>query len=210
MSNDTTIAQPQPPPTLVGAILDSVADWGAAVIDCVTAVGDLTLFTIRVGCAMAAELGTMRVTEQIDALESMGTNPIHYLVVPRVLASIFMIPTLTIMADFMGVVGGYLYSIHILHIDEHHYWKNSEQFVQLFDLFSGILKSVSFGGAIALVSCYRGFNCTPGAEGVGRAATSAFVWSFVLILAIDLFLGKTMYSTYYYWFPQASKTYLGG
>jgi phospholipid/cholesterol/gamma-HCH transport system permease protein len=156
---------------------------------------------------MAAELGTMRVTEQIDALESMGTNPIHYLVVPRVLASIFMIPALTIMADFMGVVGGYLYSIHILHIDEHHYWKNSEAFVQLFDLFSGIFKSVFFGGAIALVSCYRGFHCTPGAEGVGRAATSAFVWSFVLILAIDLFLGKLMYSMYYHMFPAGSKLF---
>src|SRR3954469_25201718 len=153
-----------------------------------------TMLAGRVGCAMAAELGTMRVTEQIDALDSMGTNPIHYLVVPRFLASIFMIPTLTIMADFMGVVGGYLYSIHILHIDEHHYWKNTENFVELFDLFSGIFKSVFFGGAIALVSCYRGFHCTPGAEGVGRAATSAFVWSFVLILAIDLFLGKLMYT----------------
>ena len=105
-----------------------------------------TMLAGRVGCAMAAELGTMRVTEQIDALESMGADPIHYLVVPRLLASIFMIPALTIMADFMGVVGGYLYSIHILHIDEHHYWKNSEAFVQLFDLFSGIFKSVFFGG----------------------------------------------------------------
>src|SRR6476619_1192634 len=100
-----------------------------------------TMLAGRVGCAMAAELGTMRVTEQIDALERMGSDPVHYLVVPRVLASIFMIPTLTIMADFMGVVGGYLYSIHILHIDEHHYWKNSEAFVQNFDLFSGIFKS---------------------------------------------------------------------
>lgn len=166
-----------------------------------------TMLAGRVGCAMAAELGTMRVTEQIDALDSMGTNPIHYLVVPRFLASIFMIPTLTIMADFMGVVGGYLYSIHILHIDEHHYWKNTENFVELFDLFSGIFKSIFFGGAIALVSCYRGFHCTPGAEGVGRAATSAFVWSFVLILAIDLFLGKLMYSTYYHLYPTGSKLF---
>ena len=128
-----------------------------------------TMLAGRVGCAMAAELGTMRVTEQIDALESMGANPIHYLVVPRFLASLFMIPALTIMADFMGVVGGYLYSIHLLQIDEHHYWKNSESFVQLFDLFSGIFKSVFFGAAIALVSCYRGFHCTPGAEGVGQS-----------------------------------------
>lgn len=277
------------PPTLLGAVADSLADWGGAVIDSVVSLGDLTLFSGRVfswlfsrmprretllpnfyqvgvlslpvialtgtfigmvlavqsyftfrdlgletrlgavinmtlvrelgpvlaatmlagrvGSAMAAELGTMRVTEQIDALESMGSDPIHYLVVPRLLACIFFIPALTIMADFMGVVGGYLYSIHILNIDEHHYWKNSESFVQLFDLFSGIFKSVFFGGAIALVSCYRGFNCTPGAEGVGRAATASFVWSFVLILVIDLLLGKMMYTAYYHMFPNASKLF---
>jgi len=166
-----------------------------------------TMLAGRVGCAMAAELGTMRVTEQIDALESMGADPVHYLVVPRLLACIFLIPTLTIMADFMGVVGGYVYSIHILNIDEHHYWKNSESFVQLFDLFSGIFKSIFFGGAIALISCYRGFHCTPGAEGVGRAATAAFVWSFVMILVIDLMLGKMMYSAYYQLFPHASKLF---
>jgi phospholipid/cholesterol/gamma-HCH transport system permease protein len=137
----------------------------------------------------------------------MGSDPVHYLVVPRFLACIFMIPTLTIMADFMGVVGGYLYSIHILHIDEQHYWKNTESFVQSFDLFSGIFKSIFFGAAIALVSCYRGFNCTPGAEGVGRAATASFVWSFVLILVIDLFLGKMMYTAYYHMFPNASKLF---
>jgi phospholipid/cholesterol/gamma-HCH transport system permease protein len=275
--------------SLLGAIADSVADWGGAVLDSVESIGDLSLFTVRViswlvlrlprretllpnfyqvgvlslpvialtgtfigmvlavqsyftfrdlgletrlgavinmtlvrelgpvlaatmlagrvGSAMAAELGTMRVTEQIDALESMGADPVHYLVVPRLLACVFMIPTLTIMADFMGVVGGYLYSIHILHIDQHHYWKNSESFVQLFDLFSGIFKSVFFGGAIALISCYRGFHCTPGAEGVGRAATAAFVWSFVLILATDLMLGKMMYTAYYHMFPHASKLF---
>lgn len=166
-----------------------------------------TMLAGRVGCAMAAELGTMRVTEQIDALESMGSNPIHYLVVPRFLACIILIPTLTIMADFMGVVGGYFYSVVILDIDMHHYWTNSEKFVNTFDFFSGIFKSVFFGGAIALVSCYRGFHCTPGAEGVGKAATSSFVWSFVLILVIDLFLGNMLYSTYYHFFPSASKLF---
>jgi len=186
--------------------------WLGAVIN-MTLVRELgpvlaaTMLAGRVGSSMAAELGTMRVTEQIDALESMGTNAIHYLVVPRFLACLFMIPTLTVMADFMGVVGGYLYSIHILDIDEHHYWKNSEAFVQAFDLFSGIFKSTFFGGAIALVSCYRGFNCTAGAEGVGRAATAAFVWSFVLILAIDLLLGKLMYTIYYELFPHAMKLF---
>jgi phospholipid/cholesterol/gamma-HCH transport system permease protein len=166
-----------------------------------------TMLAGRVGCAMAAELGTMRVTEQIDALESMGADPVHYLVVPRFLACIFLIPTLTIMADFMGVVGGYVYSVSFLNIDMHHYWYNTQRFVHSFDLFSGIFKSIFFGGAIALVSCYRGFHCTPGAEGVGRAATAAFVWSFVLILAIDLLLGKMMYTAYYQMFPNASKLF---
>jgi phospholipid/cholesterol/gamma-HCH transport system permease protein len=160
-----------------------------------------TMLAGRVGCAMAAELGTMRVTEQIDALESMGANPIHYLVVPRFLACLFLIPALTIMADFMGVVGGYFYSVMILEIDRHHYWYHSEEFVTAFDLFSGIFKSFFFGGAISIVSCYRGFHCTPGAEGVGRAATASFVYSFVLILAIDLFLGIVMYRMYYLFFP---------
>jgi phospholipid/cholesterol/gamma-HCH transport system permease protein len=166
-----------------------------------------TMLAGRVGCAMAAELGTMRVTEQIDALESMGADPVHYLVVPRFLACLLMIPTLTIMADFMGVVGGYVYSVNFLSIDMHHYWHNSQRFVNSFDLFSGIFKSFFFGGAIALTSCYRGFNCTPGAEGVGRAATAAFVWSFVLILIIDLLLGKLMYTAYYQLFPNASKLF---
>jgi phospholipid/cholesterol/gamma-HCH transport system permease protein len=166
-----------------------------------------TMLAGRVGAAMAAELGTMRVTEQIDALESMGTDPIHYLVVPRFLACIFMIPTLTIMADFMGVIGGYFYSILVLDIDAHHYWANSEAFVNRFDLFSGIAKSVFFGAAIALISCHRGFRCLPGAEGVGRAATSAFVYSFVAILIIDLFLGNIMYSTYNRLYPDAPQLF---
>ena len=161
----------------------------------------------RVGCAMAAELGTMRVTEQIDALESMGADPVHYLVVPRFLACIFLIPTLTIMADFMGVVGGYFYAVHILGIDAHHYWLHSQNFVQNFDLFSGIFKSVFFGAAIALVSCYRGFHCTPGAEGVGRAATSAFVQSFVVIIVLDLFLGIGLDKVYYAIWPEAPRLF---
>src|SRR5262245_51675788 len=283
MSSEAPAVRPNGSPTLLGAISDSVADWGGAVIDSIHAIGDLSLFSVqlfywlftrlpryetllpnfyqvgvlslpvialtgtfigmvlavqayftfsnlgletrlgsvinmtlvrelgpvlaatmlagRVGAAMAAELGTMRVTEQIDALESMGADPIHYLVVPRFLACIFMIPTLTIMADFMGVIGGYFYSILVLDIDAHHYWANSEAFVNRFDLFSGIVKSVFFGAAIALISCHRGFRCQPGAEGVGRAATSASVYPFVAILVIDLFLGNIMYSTYNRLYP---------
>jgi phospholipid/cholesterol/gamma-HCH transport system permease protein len=164
-----------------------------------------TMLAGRVGGAMAAELGTMRVTEQIDALTSMGTNPIHYLVVPRFLGCLFLIPTLTVLADFMGVVGGGFFSTIVLNIDSHHYWQNSRDFVGLFDLFSGVFKSVFFGAAIALVSCHRGFHCDPGAEGVGRAATSAFVYSFVLILVLDLHLGILIDAVYYTFWPEGAR-----
>jgi phospholipid/cholesterol/gamma-HCH transport system permease protein len=147
-----------------------------------------TMLAGRVGSAIAAELGTMRVTEQIDALVSMGANPIQHLVVPRFLACLLMIPSLTIMAIFMGVVGGWLYSVQIFGIDSYHYWTNSQQFVHNWDLFYGVFKSIFFGATIAIVSCHRGFHCAPGAEGVGRAATAAFVLSFVVILMLDLFL----------------------
>lgn len=147
-----------------------------------------TMLAGRVGSAIAAELGTMKVTEQIDALASMGANPIRHLVVPRFLACLLMIPSLTLMAIFMGIVGGGFYAVYILGIDSYHYWSNSQQYVDNWDLFYGIFKSVFFGATIALVSCHRGFNCAPGAEGVGRAATAAFVMSFVIILVLDLAL----------------------
>ncbi|MBA4017397.1 MAG: ABC transporter permease [Pirellula sp.] len=163
-----------------------------------------TMLAGRVGGSMAAELGTMRVTEQIDALSSMGANPIHYLVVPRFLGCLVLIPTLTIMADFMGVVGGWFYSVLLLDIDSHHYWQHSQEMVGAFDVFSGIFKSLFFGAAIALISCHRGFHCAPGAEGVGRAATSAFVHSFVMILAIDLLLGIFLDSLYLVIWPEGA------
>jgi phospholipid/cholesterol/gamma-HCH transport system permease protein len=145
----------------------------------------------------------MRVTEQIDALSSMGANPIHYLVVPRFLACLVLIPSLTVMADFMGVVGGAFYSIYVLGIDQHHYWENSQRFVGNYDLFSGIFKSLFFGAAIAIISCHRGFHCLPGAEGVGRAATAAFVHSFVVILILDLMLSILLNDVYSLIWPSA-------
>ena len=166
-----------------------------------------TMLAGRVGSAMAAELGTMRVTEQIDALASMGANPIQYLVVPRFLACLVLIPTLTIMADFMGVVGGAAYSIYALGIDSNHYCQNSQDYVGAYDLFSGVFKSLFFGAAIALVSCYRGFHCDPGAEGVGRAATSAFVISFVLILVLDFFLGIALDEFYLLIWPEGLRLF---
>ena len=162
-----------------------------------------TMLAGRVGSAMAAELGTMRVTEQIDALTSMGANPIHYLVVPRFLACLLLIPALTLMADFMGVVGAGVFSIYFRGVDQHFYWENSARFIGQFDLFVGVIKSFFFGAAIALVGCHRGFHCDPGAEGVGRAATSAFVHSFVAILFLDLQLGIILDTIYYFIWPEA-------
>jgi len=162
-----------------------------------------TMLAGRVGGAIAAVLGTMRVTEQIEALTTMGADPIHYLVVPRFLACVLLIPALTVMADFMGIVGGYFYSVVVLGIDHAAYLQNSADHVTGFDLFSGLIKSFFFGGIIAVVSCYRGFHCEPGAEGVGQAATAAFVMSFVLILGVDLILNILLDAFYYnIWSPE--------
>ena len=163
-----------------------------------------TMLAGRVGSAMAAVIGTMRVTEQIDALLAMGADPVHYLVVPRFLACIFLIPALTIMADFMGIVGGYFYSVIILNIDHAQYLRNSRDYVGGFDFFSGIFKSVFFGAIIAVVSCYRGFHCQAGAEGVGKAATAAFVLSFVLILGIDVVLNILLEAIYAMLWPRGA------
>jgi len=162
-----------------------------------------TMLAGRVGSAMAAELGTMRVTEQIDALTAMGANPIHYLVVPRFLSCLLLIPSLTIMAVFMGVVGGAFYCVSFLNIDYHHYRSNAQRFVENWDLFYGIVKSVFFGATIGIISCYRGFNCLPGAEGVGRAATTAFVYSFVVIIILDLLVSIVLDQIYLAIWPVA-------
>jgi phospholipid/cholesterol/gamma-HCH transport system permease protein len=148
-----------------------------------------TMLAGRVGSSMAAELGTMRVTEQIDALVALGTNPIRYLVVPRFLACVLLIPLLTLMADFMGVIGGAVVCTQLLGVDSYHYWLHSRASVTSLDLFIGIFKSLFFGAAIALVGCHRGFNSRGGAEGVGLAATQAFVLAFIAILALDFVIG---------------------
>jgi len=148
-----------------------------------------TMLAGRVGSSVAAELGTMRVTEQIDALTCMGTNPIHYLVVPRFLACLILIPALTLIADVTGIFGGAFYCIYVLDINAHHYWEHARAFVEPFDIIAGMCKSIFFGGIIALISCHQGFHCKEGAEGVGNAATQSFVYSFVAILLVNLLLG---------------------
>ena len=162
-----------------------------------------TMLAGRVGSSMAAELGTMRVTEQIDALTALGTNPIYYLVVPRFLACLLLIPLLTLMADFMGVIGGAVVATQILAVDSFAYWKHSRDFVESLDIFAGVFKSLFFGAAIALISCHRGFNSGAGAEGVGKAATEAFVFSFIAILFLDFVLGLGWNTVYRSIWPQA-------
>ncbi|MHC4265861.1 MAG: MlaE family ABC transporter permease [Planctomycetota bacterium] len=152
----------------------------------------------RIGGALTAELGTMNVTEQIDAIRSMGTDPIRYLVAPRLLACLLLTPFLIIYADLMGVVGGALVSFFQLGINSSAYWNFSAQGVELWDVVVGITKGLFFGGAIASISCYKGFTCKEGAEGVGRACTEAFVASFITILALDFVLAvifKSIYNT---------------
>jgi phospholipid/cholesterol/gamma-HCH transport system permease protein len=151
-----------------------------------------TMIAGRVGSAMAAELGTMRVTEQIDALMCLGANPIHFLVVPRVLACVLLIPLLAVLADFMGIMGGAFICLRVYGVESFYYWEHARDYIGMNDVFAGLLKSMFFGTAIALISCHRGFNCRPGAEGVGRAATEAFVVSFIVILALDFFLSITL------------------
>jgi phospholipid/cholesterol/gamma-HCH transport system permease protein len=155
-----------------------------------------TMLAGRVGSAMSAELATMRVTEQIDALACLGVNPVHYLVVPRFLACMLLIPLLTIMANFMGVMGAALVCTKIYHVEAYHYWRHAQTYVGMWDLTTGLIKPMFFGAAIALISCHRGFNSRAGAEGVGRAATEAFVASFIAILGLDLLLAMFLNNLY--------------
>lgn len=150
----------------------------------------------RVGGALVAELGTMKVTEQVEALVSLAADPIRYLVVPRFLACLLLIPFLTVYCDFVGVLGGYAIVVWGYGGSSVDYWHYSAMGIETFDVVAGIVKSIFFGGAIALISCYKGFHCRPGAAGVGRATTEAFVVSFIAILIINLFMSVLFMSIY--------------
>ncbi|RMF79643.1 MAG: ABC transporter permease [Planctomycetota bacterium] len=142
----------------------------------------------RVGGALTAELGTMNVTEQLYALRSMGCNPIHYLATPRFLACLLLTPLLTCYADLMGALGAW--AVYALYYggESEPYWRLTADAIGMWDLCTGLLKALFFGGVIGLVSCFKGFYCRPGAQGVGRACTEAFVTSFIVILVLDFFL----------------------
>jgi len=150
----------------------------------------------RVGGAVSAEIGTMRVTEQLDALRVMGTDPIRHLVVPRVLACVIMVPLLTVVSDLMGMIGGWLVVVVGLGVEASAYWRFSADFVTSFDVFTGLIKAAAFGMLIGIISCYKGFNCKAGAAGVGKAATDAFVSSFIAIIIANFFLAKFMNELY--------------
>lgn len=142
----------------------------------------------RVGAGIAAEVGTMKVTEQIDALRTLAANPIHYLVVPRFVAGLIMLPVITVFADCIGLLGGYLVGVYNIGIPSQTYLQTTREWLALQDLTSGIFKTTVFGMIIAIVACYQGFNAEGGAEGVGRATTRAVVTGSILILISNYFL----------------------
>ncbi len=164
----------------------------------------------RVGGAVSAELGTMKVTEQIDAMRVMGADPVGYLVVPRVVACVVMAPVLTVFSDLVGVIGAWLVVVYGFGVDSQQYWRFTEQFVGSWDVFVGLAKSVVFGFAIGIISCYKGFNCAPGAAGVGRATTDSFVTSFIAIIVSNFFLAKFLKDLYYLIYGYGGPTAFGG
>ena len=146
----------------------------------------------RVGAAIAAELGTMRVTEQIDALRTLATHPVDYLVVPRLVALHIALPLLTVEAIAVGIGAGYMVGVYLLGIDPTYSWYNMLTYTGTTDLAIGLIKALIFGGIVALIGCYKGMSCGEGAEGVGRATTEAVVYSSITILISNFFLTLTL------------------
>jgi phospholipid/cholesterol/gamma-HCH transport system permease protein len=155
----------------------------------------------RIGGALTAELGTMNVTEQLDALRVMGAEPVRYLVVPRFLACLFLLPILTIYSDLLGVLGGWFVAVQALGIPNDPYWRYSAIGVDTWQVMEGVIKSFFFGAAIGLISCYKGFRCGSGASGVGRACTESFVLSFIAIIILNFFFAKLLRDIYSALYP---------
>jgi len=146
----------------------------------------------RVGAAIAAELGTMRVTEQIDALRTLATHPVDYLVVPRLLALHAAMPLLTAESIAIGIGSGYLVGVYLFGIDPTYSWYNMLRYTSTTDVVIGLIKALIFGGIVAVIGCYKGMTCGEGAEGVGRATTEAVVYSSITILISNFFLSLTL------------------
>jgi phospholipid/cholesterol/gamma-HCH transport system permease protein len=152
------------------------------------------MVTSRVGASMAAEIATMKVTEQIDALITLSTNPIKYLVTPRVIASVLMLPCLVLISDIIGIMGGYLVAVHKLGFNPALYLQNTFKYLEISDVNSGLIKAAIFGFIISIMSCYAGFNSKRGAQGVGGATTSAVVISSILILLFNYLTTEIFFS----------------
>src|SRR5258706_6421309 len=148
----------------------------------------------RVGAAMAAEIGTMRVTEQIDALSTLSTNPLKYLVVPRLIAGLISLPLLVAVADIIGVFGGYVIAVYKLGFNSAAYIKHTVDFVTTLDVMSSLLQAAVFGFIVALMGCYHGYHSRGGAQGVGAATTNAVVSASILILIFNYFLTEAFFS----------------
>jgi phospholipid/cholesterol/gamma-HCH transport system permease protein len=148
----------------------------------------------RVGAAMAAEIGTMRVTEQIDALDTLATNPFKYLIAPRLIAGLTMMPLLVAIADVIGVFGGYVVSVYKLGFNPYIYLKNTIDFMEFQDVVSGLVKAAVFGFLITLMGCYHGYNSKGGAQGVGAATTNAVVSASILILSFNYLITEMFFS----------------
>ncbi len=146
----------------------------------------------RVGSAMAAEIGTMKITEQIDALFSLGANPNRYLVVPRTLACFIMLPCLTLYGDLIGIAGGFFYNVYVMGVNRVIYLRNTLLYLELWDILSGLFKAAIFGFVIAIVGCWQGLRAEGGAEGVGRATTRTVVIASISILILNFFLSKLL------------------
>jgi phospholipid/cholesterol/gamma-HCH transport system permease protein len=147
----------------------------------------------RIGSSLAAELGTMRVTEQIDAMYAMAVEPIHYLVVPRVGATTLMLPPLVAIANGIGILGGFAVAVYLMGANPVVYWEKTFQYLDLNDVFSGLIKAAVFGLILSVTGCTKGFFTTGGAEGVGRSTTAAVVMASVVILVSDFFLTKILF-----------------
>jgi len=148
----------------------------------------------RVGASIAAEIGTMRVTEQIDALTTLSVNPMKYLVVPRVVAGTLMLPALVLIGDIIGVYGGYIVSTHVLGFSSGSYLHQTWEVMERIDVVSGLVKAAAFGFLVTLMGCYHGYNSSRGAQGVGAATTNAVVTASILILIFNYILTQVFFS----------------
>ncbi len=147
----------------------------------------------RVGSAMTAQIGTMKITEQIDALRVLAVNPVRYLVSPRLAASVLSLPLLTIVADVVGIFGGWFVAVKLFGVNDYLFWQKMKDIVEIYDFLGGLYKAAVFGLIIAAVSCYFGFATKGGAEGVGRATTASVVTSSMLVLIVDYFLSALIF-----------------